>query len=154
FPSAARHDFSISAKLSIFRRFHLSAYAALLATKRVVLCKTSARIRRLLARNELPVSVTSTMASASLGGLTSVAPQENSTCASTPCLARKLLVSPTTSVAMRLPARSATALAGESSGTHSTQRTGRRLTFENISSQTSCTWALFSSTQSCPVMPA
>ena len=47
--------------------------------KRVVLCSTSATIRRLLARSELPVSVTSTIASASCGGLTSVAPQENST---------------------------------------------------------------------------
>ena len=36
-------------------------------------------MRSRLARSELPVSVTSTMASASMGGLTSVAPQENST---------------------------------------------------------------------------
>jgi len=36
-------------------------------------------MRRRLARRELPVSVTSTMASARVGGLTSVAPQLNST---------------------------------------------------------------------------
>ncbi len=36
-------------------------------------------MRSLLARSELPVSVTSTMASANSGGLTSVAPQLNST---------------------------------------------------------------------------
>ena len=42
--------------------------------------RTVSRIRRRLARRELPVSVTSTMASASTGGLTSVAPQLKSTC--------------------------------------------------------------------------
>ena len=42
----------------------------------------------LLARSEEPVSVTSTMASASTGGFTSVAPQLNSTLALTPCAAR------------------------------------------------------------------
>src|SRR3990172_5357287 len=52
--------------------------------KRGVLVSTSATIRRLFARSELPVSVTSTIASASLGGLTSVAPQLNSTRAVTP----------------------------------------------------------------------
>ena len=51
---------------------------------RVVLCKMSATIRRLLAFRLLPVSVTSTMASASVGGFTSVAPQLNSTFAVTP----------------------------------------------------------------------
>ena len=48
------------------------------------------------------------MASARIGGLTSVAPQENSTLASTPCSARKRRVMPTASVAMRAPCRSAT----------------------------------------------
>ena len=47
-------------------------------------------MRRLFAFSELPVSVTSTMASASRGGLTSVAPQLNSTCAVTPCDASQL----------------------------------------------------------------
>src|SRR2546423_8078771 len=96
--------------------------------KRGVLVINSSTIRRLLARNELPVSVTSTIASASLGGLTSVAPQENSTCAVTPRSASQRRVRFTTSVAIRLPFRSATVLIGESSGTANTQRTGRRLT--------------------------
>ena len=64
---------------SIFCFFHGSEYALWLAMKRVVLWSTSATIRRLFARSELPVSVTSTMASARRGGLTSVAPQLNST---------------------------------------------------------------------------
>ena len=45
-------------------------------------------MRSLLARSEEPVSVTSTMASASSGGFTSVAPQLNSTRAFTPLRAR------------------------------------------------------------------
>ncbi len=45
-------------------------------------------IRSLLARSDEPVSVTSTMASASTGGFTSVAPQLNSTFAVTPFAAR------------------------------------------------------------------
>ena len=56
--------------------------------KRVVLVISSAMTRRLFAFKELPVSVTSTMASAKRGGLTSVAPQLNSTSALTPCSAR------------------------------------------------------------------
>ena len=40
---------------------------------------TVSMMRSRLARSELPVSVISTMASASMGGLISVAPQENST---------------------------------------------------------------------------
>ena len=70
---------------SIFCFFQGSAYAWRLAMNRVVLWSTSSTIRRLFARSELPVSVTSTIASASLGGLTSVAPQLNSTLALTPC---------------------------------------------------------------------
>ena len=42
----------------------------------------------LLARSDEPVSVTSTMASASTGGFTSVAPQLNSTFAVTPLRSR------------------------------------------------------------------
>ncbi len=45
-------------------------------------------ILRWLALSELPVSVTSTMASASVGGLTSVAPQLNSTLTLTPLAAK------------------------------------------------------------------
>ena len=40
---------------------------------------------QLFARSDEPVSVTSTIASASTGGFTSVAPQLNSTLADTPC---------------------------------------------------------------------
>jgi len=109
---------------------------------------------QLLARSELPVSVTSTIASTNLGGLTSVAPQLNSTLAVTPCRARYRIVRPTASVAMRLPSRSCTDLTVESSGTHSTQRTGRRLTFEKTNSATSRTSAPFSMIQSWPVKPA
>ena len=74
-------------------------------------------MRRLFARSELPVSVTSTMASASCGGLTSVAPQLNSTLAVTPCLREPAPreVRPT-SVAIRLPCRSLTVWIGESFG--------------------------------------
>ena len=49
---------------------------------------TVSMILSLLARSDEPVSVTSTMASASTGGFTSVAPQLNSTLAVTPCAAR------------------------------------------------------------------
>ena len=41
-------------------------------------------MRRRLARSDEPVSVTSTIASASIGGFTSVAPHENSTFTLTP----------------------------------------------------------------------
>ena len=80
--------------------------AAGLAMNRVVLVRRSQTMRRLFARRLEPVSVTSTMASASLGGFTSVAPQLNSTCAVTPWVASQLRVMFTTSVAMRLPWRS------------------------------------------------
>ena len=83
-PSAAIAPRSMSTISSIFCFFQGSAYERSLVIKRVVLCSKSATMRKLLARSELPVSVTSTMASASRGGLTSVAPQLNSTCASTP----------------------------------------------------------------------
>ena len=79
---------SMRARFSILRRFQPSCHADSLAIRRGVLVTIVSTIRRLLARSELPVSVISTIASASRGGLTSVAPQENSTCACTPCLAR------------------------------------------------------------------
>ena len=85
--------------------------------KRVVLCSSSQTIRRLLAQSELPVSVTSTMASASKGGLASVAPQLNSTCALTLWSASQRLVRLTTSVAIRFPSKSLTDWIGESLGT-------------------------------------
>src|ERR1043166_3634842 len=70
--------------------------------KRVVLWSSSATMRRLLARSEPPVSVTSTMASASRGGLTSVAPQLNSTLADTPWAASHRRAHSTNSVATHL----------------------------------------------------
>ena len=115
---------------------------------RVVLVSRSQTIRRLFALSELPVSVTSTIASASRGGFTSVAPQLNSTWASTPCFANQRRVRLTTSVAMRLPCRSLTPRTGESLGTARTQRTGRRLTLLKTSSATSWTLASFSRIQS------
>ena len=69
---------------------------------------TVSTILSLLARSEEPVSVTSTMASASTGGFTSVAPQLNSTLALTPLAARYRFVVATSSVAMILPCRSFT----------------------------------------------
>ena len=65
-------------------------------------------MRRRLARSDDPVSVTSTMASASCGTFTSVAPQENSTRAFTPWRARYFFVRFTTSVAITFPSRSFT----------------------------------------------
>src|SRR5579883_1621508 len=70
---------SIRARFSILRRRPGSAQACWLAMIWVFDSSTVSRIRRRLARSEDPVSVTSTMASASIGGFTSVAPQENST---------------------------------------------------------------------------
>src|SRR5262245_41942585 len=88
----------------------------------------SPTIRRLFARSDEPVSVTSTIASASRGGFTSVAPQLNSTLADTPSPASQRRVYSTSSVAILLPARSFGAWTGESLGTASTHWTGRRLT--------------------------
>jgi len=73
---AARNS---SARFSILVRFQESASAASLAISWVFDSITVSRMRRRLARRLDPVSVTSTMPSASTGGFTSVAPQENST---------------------------------------------------------------------------
>ncbi len=116
--------------------------------KRGVLGSTSSRIRRWLARNELPVSVTSTMASASLGGLTSVAPQLNSTLAVDAVLGQIALGQPDRLGGDPLALQVLHERIGELSGTHSTQRTGRRLTLENTNSATSKTSAPFSTIQS------
>ncbi len=116
---------------------------------RVVLCSRSSTIRRLLARSELPVSVTSTMASASRGGFTSVAPQLNSTWAVTPCRAsQRLRQARPPRWRCACPAGPSRVWTGESFGTHSTQRTGRRLTLLKTSSATSTTSASFSRIQS------
>src|SRR5271156_2975173 len=87
-PCAAIAPDSITARFSILRRRAGSDHAALLAISCVFDSSTVSTIRRWLARNELPVSVTSTMASASKGGFTSVAPQENSTRTGTFSLAK------------------------------------------------------------------
>src|ERR1700683_1481456 len=91
-PWAAMAPDSITARFSILRRRVGSAQAALFAISCVFDCSTVSIILRWLARSELPVSVTSTIASASNGGFTSVAPQENSTRTGTFRLAKKLRV--------------------------------------------------------------
>ena len=153
-PSARMAPSSSSARFSIFSRFHGSCHASWLATSWVLDESSTSTMRSLLARSELPVSVTSTMASTRSGALTSVAPHENSTSAVTPCSASQRSVSPTTSVAIRLPSRSFTEWMSESSGTASTQRTGRMDAFEYTRSATTCTSAPVSAIQSRPVMPA
>ena len=69
--------------------FQLAALPGVLPGRRVgdqlrVRFEHRSMMRSLLARSDEPVSVTSTMASASTGGFTSVAPQLNSTLAVTP----------------------------------------------------------------------
>jgi hypothetical protein len=121
--AAAMAPFSSISMRSILARFQASFAAARLAMKRGVLSSTTCITRSWLARSEEPVSETSTMASARIGGLTSVAPQENSTLAFTPCSARKRFVMPTASVAMWRPSRSFTVWYGEPSLEAITQRT-------------------------------
>jgi hypothetical protein len=110
---------------SSFLRFQASAQASRLAISRGVLSNTVSRTRSWLARRLEPVSETSTMASASSGGFTSVAPKENSISAVTPCFFRYRRVRPIASVAIRFPSRSLTLRSFESSLTASSQRTGR-----------------------------
>ena len=129
-PSARIAPSISSAMFSILRRFHGSSHACLFATSCVFDFSSTSAMRRLLARSELPVSVTSTMASTRSGHFTSVAPHENSTSAVTPCSFSQRRVRFTTSVAIRLPSRSWTLWMSESSGTASTQRTGRIDAFE------------------------
>ena len=73
-PAAAIAPFSSSSRRSILRRFHSSACASLFAMKRGVLSSTVSTTRNRFARIDEPVSETSTIASASSGGFTSVAP--------------------------------------------------------------------------------
>ena len=87
-PCASIAAFSSSAMLSSLVAFHASAIAVGLAMSWVFDSSTVSMIRRRLARSDEPVSVTSTIASASIGGLTSVAPQENSTFTFTPSRAK------------------------------------------------------------------
>ncbi len=83
-PSALMAPSSSIFMSSSLRRFHSSCQDCLLAINWVFDSSTVSMILSLLARSDEPVSVTSTMASASTGGFTSVAPQLNSTLAVTP----------------------------------------------------------------------
>ena len=87
-PCASIAALSSSAMLSSFVFFHSSSSAARLAMSWVFDSITVSMMRSRLARSDDPVSVTSTMASASVGGLTSVAPHENSTLTLTPSRAK------------------------------------------------------------------
>lgn len=101
-----------------------SCQAERLATRRGVETRRVSTILNLLAFNELPVSVTSTMASTNSRAFALGGAPGNSTSALTPCFLSHRLVMSTTSVAMRLPSRSWTVWMGDSSGTASTQRVG------------------------------
>src|SRR6202795_2087870 len=124
--AAAIAPCSIRIRFSAFSRFQESAAAARFMMNTVADYSTVSTIRKRFARSDEPVSVTSTMASASCGTLTSVAPQENSTRAFTPWRARYFSVIFTTSVAIVFPSRSRTSRIEESSGTARTQRTRAR----------------------------
>ena len=129
-PCAAIAAFSSSAMVSIFSRFHGSSMARGLATSCVLLSINVSMMRRRLARSVEPVSVASTIASASTGGFTSVAPHENSTSTSASRALNHCCVTRTSSVATRLPFRSCAVLNGESSGTASTHFTVPKLCLE------------------------
>src|SRR5258707_3285249 len=73
--AAAMAPCSIKIRLSAFSFFHSFAAAARFIMKTVADSKTVSTMRRRLARSEEPVSVTSTMASASCGNFNSVEPQ-------------------------------------------------------------------------------
>src|SRR5258705_4028745 len=122
---------------SSLARFHeLVRYASLLAKNWLVDWNTSAITRKPLARREVPVSVPSMVASEKYAALASVAPQENSVCASMPWRANHMLDTRVNSVEMvngdplaRLVShsarRSSTVRTGEDSGTASTHLMGR-----------------------------
>jgi len=109
---------------SIFSRRPGSDQASLFAIRRGVLSSTSAITRRLLARSDDPVSVTSTIASM-IRALTSVAPQLNSTRTSMPRAAKNSRVVRTSSVAITPPSSCSSSRTLDSAGTASTQRAGR-----------------------------
>jgi hypothetical protein len=89
---------------------------------------TVSRMRSRLARSVEPVSVASTIASASTGGFTSVAPHENSTFDVTPSR-RSTLRSPDELGGDRRAVEILRRLKRESSGRASTQRTLPKLCF-------------------------
>ena len=128
---------SSNASVSIFCRFHGFFHAARFTIRRGVETSKVSTMRSLLARSEEPVSVSSTMASTNSCAFISVAPQENSTSAFTPCFFKYFFVRLTTSVAMRLPDKSFTDLTDEFSGTHNTQRAGCRVALLKRNSPTS-----------------
>jgi hypothetical protein len=70
--------------LASFVFVHSSVSALAFAISWVLDSSTVSMIRSRFARSDDPVSVTSTIASARVGGLTSVAPHENSTLTVTP----------------------------------------------------------------------
>ncbi len=140
-------------RFSIFSRLKLSRQAWRLAISRVVETITVSMTRRLLARRDVPVSVSSTMAFTSRA-FTSVAPQLNSTFTGMFLLSKYCFVTPTSSVAMIPPFRSSGRVTGDSLGTASTQRVGLPVCLLYGSSQTSTMSHPFSVIQSRPVMPA
>ena len=87
-------------------RFHGSESATGLPMSCVFDSRTVSMMRKRFARSDEPVSVTSTIASASLGALTSVAPHENSTFTWIPCREKYACVARTSSVAIVAPSRS------------------------------------------------
>ena len=114
---------SSSATFSSLVRLQGSASAVWLAINWVFDSMTVSTMRSRFARSDDPVSVTSTMASASIGGFTSVAPHENSTLTRTRWRSKYARVTRTSSVATVLPSRSCGERMGESSGAASTHRT-------------------------------
>ena len=94
---------------------------------RVVETITVSRIRRLFARRDVPVSVSSTIALTSRA-LTSVAPQLNSTFTWMPFSSKYRFVTPTSSVATIPPWRSSGRDTCDSLGTASTHRAGLLVT--------------------------
>ncbi len=147
-PSAAMAPCSIKIRSSIFCRFHGSAAAWSIgdeARRALQQIGDDAEIvgaQRTAGLGHLDDGV------GQLGGLTSVAPQLNSTCAFDAVLRQPALRDVHDLRGDALALQILTAWIGESFGTASTQRTGRRLTLLNTSSASSITLASFSSTQS------
>ena len=138
---------------SIFLFFHLFLKAVLLAITTVSDSRIVSMMRRLFATREAPVSVTSTIASASRGGLASVAPQEYSTVARIFFDFKKRVVKPTSSVAIFFPLSPLISFMGESFGTATTHLTPLKPTLPYRRRAASITFEFCSSTQSRPVMP-
>jgi len=132
---------------SIFSRLNLSSHACLLAINLVVELMTSSMMRRLFARRDEPVSVSSTIASTSRA-FTSVAPQLNSTFTLMFLSAKYFFVTLTSSVATIPPDKSSMLLTSDSSGTANTHLAGLLVALLYASSHISTTSELFSISQS------